>query len=77
MLDLSNAPLNSNKFSQGALLRYAGVHMREQRFWNMPLNTFWSYTTQHILVKVQNSPTKQGFCLKFDPLNRFESKEFE
>ena len=35
------------------------------------------YTPKHILVKMQNSPPKQGFCLKFDPLNRFESKKFE
>ena len=30
---------------------------------------------------MQKSPPKQGlygiFCLKFDPLNRFESEEFE
>ena len=35
------------------------------------------YTPKHILVKMQNSSPKQGFCLKFYPLNRFESKEFK
>ena len=38
------------------------------------------YTPKHILVMMQNLPHKQGFvgfCLKFDPLNRSESEEFE
>ena len=57
----------------GGALRYAGVHMREQRFWNKPLNTFqWSRCKIHHLNK-----DFVGFCLKFDHLNRFESKEFE
>ena len=44
------------------------------------VNKVLKYTPKYILVKKQNSPPKQdfvGFCLKFDPLDRFEAKEFE
>ena len=36
------------------------------------INTFYD-----MIVLMQNSSPKQGFCLKFDPLNGFESEEFE
>ena len=58
-------------FSPGGPLRYANVHMCEQRFEIYP---------KHILVKMPNSPLNKDFvefCLKFDPLNRFESKKLE
>ena len=49
----------------------AGVYMmHEQKFWNS--------TPKHILCKIH--PLNKdfvGFCFKFDPLDRFESKEFE
>ena len=38
------------------------------------------FIPKHILVMMQKSSLKKNFaefCLKFDPLNRFESKEFE
>ena len=35
------------------------------------------YTPKDSFVTMQNSLPKQGFCLNFDPLNKFESKEFE
>ena len=34
------------------------------------------YTPKHILVMMQKSPPKQGFCLKFDPQNRLSLKSF-
>ena len=48
----------------GGGFRYAGVHM----------NNGFEFTLKHILV---NHPLNKKVCLKFDPLNRFESKEFE
>ena len=48
------------------------IHMSEQLFWNISLN--------NILAMMQNNPLNkdfEGFCLKFDPLNRFESEELE
>ena len=38
------------------------------------------YTSKHISAVIQKSPLNKdivGFCLKLDPLNRFESEEFE
>ena len=49
-------------------LRYAGVHMHEKKV--------LKYTPKHILVKMQNSPPKHRFCLKFDPLNMLSLKNF-
>ena len=50
--------------SQGALI-YAAEHMYEQRFWNIPLNTF-----SHDAKVTPINKDFVGYCLKLYPLGR-------
>ena len=55
--------------------KYPGGHSDMQVYICMN-NVFEIYPWTHFSHGAEITP-KQGFCLRFDPLNRFESEEFE